>query len=279
MQRLDELLRAERRAAPAPADEGRIWAAIEERLVDGPPPPPEADLPPPADLSPAASVSTGAGALKLVAGAALVLGGGLLAAKLLAAPPVSEDRGTRAEMREGDVLSGSPTSGPAAPGVQAPPEPAPSEVDAAPRVGAPAEPPDVPDPVAPVPEDSRKAAAKPRPDDAASKPARPRRDPASEPAPAREPGADEFTAELQLIAEIRRALQRDDADLALRKVDEHARRFGARGQLAQERLAYEVEALCKAGRTGDARRVAADLLARWPDSTHAPRVRASCAGA
>ena len=106
----------------------------------------------------------------------------------------------------------------------------------------------------------------------------PRTRPKVEPAKADAEPAD-FAAELRLIAEIRGALKQGDSARALARVDEHERRFGARGQLVQERLAYHVEALCAAGRVADARRVAGELLKKWPDSTHAPRVKSSCAGA
>lgn len=96
---------------------------------------------------------------------------------------------------------------------------------------------------------------------------------ASEPAA----GVDDSSAEVRLIGEIRAALKRHDDRIVLH-VDEHVRRFGLTGQFTQERMVYQTEALCGLGRAAEARQVMAKLLARWPDSPHATRVRSSCAG-
>lgn len=93
-------------------------------------------------------------------------------------------------------------------------------------------------------------------------------------APASEPL--DLAAELRLIASIRGALQRGDADLALARIAEHREKFGEDAALAQERGAHEVEAVCAAGRAADARRLAAAFFKKWPDSPHRARVAASC---
>lgn len=238
--RLEELLRAERQSGPDPGAEDRIWAAVEHRLLHGPPPPAGAEV---------AAAATGGTALKLLAGLALVVTAvGVLAAR---GPGEPAPPAPVVERVAAAAIEHVPTDSRVA---------APVGLEVETVVAAPEE--------APAPEEEP-VAAKPKPR------ARPRAL-----APADPPGeADDFAAELQLIAEIRGALKRGDSARALERVGEHARRFGARGQLVQERLAYHVDALCAAGRVDEARRVAGDLLSRWPDSTHAPRVKKGCAGA
>lgn len=258
--RLLQLLEAERQVRPDPGAEERIWAAVEHRLTHGPPPPSGAEVAPGAV---GGAASTGIG-LKIVAGLALIaaVGGGAIAAsgsgRHAGGPAAVAARDVPKDMSD---VPGGP---------DAPPEPAiAADPASAPMPEAPPAPEVVPAPEvppAPAPEATkRKPRARPKPGDQET--------------PARELGPEDFAAELQLIAAIRGALKRGDSAAALARIDEHVRRFGARGQLVQERMAYHVEALCAAGRVGEARKIAADLLARWPDSTHAPRIRTSCAGA
>jgi hypothetical protein len=82
--------------------------------------------------------------------------------------------------------------------------------------------------------------------------------------------------ERQLIAAANRALRDGDAAGALRLLDRHAADFDD-GVLVQERATARVLALCELGRVEAARAEAASLLARWPRSPHAARIRASCA--
>ncbi|MFZ6180751.1 hypothetical protein [Nannocystis pusilla] len=246
--RLDDLLRAEREAVPAPGAEDRIWAAVEHRLAHGPAPPSGADVAP-ATLGKAAG---GGVTLKVIAGLALIAAAvGVWAArdKPAAAPVVAVAAPIEA-VTEARLEISPPAPTPA--GVEAP-APAPNP----PVIEAPAP--------EPVPEEPQAIKKKPRTKARAE-------------APVEEEPAD-FAAELKLIGQIRGALKQGDSARALAGVDEHARRFGVRGQLVQERTAYHVEALCLAGRVADARRVARDMLDKWPDSTHAPRVKSSCAGA
>lgn len=247
-ERLEQLLRAERQVRPDPGAEDRIWAALEHRLTHGPPPPGGADV-----MPGAAGGATGT-ALKIAAGLALIAGAvGVLVAGVGADPPAPRELPPVATVHVPEDRSiVEPPAALAEPFAVVAPALAPVE---------PAEP-----------------AAEP-PVEAPKRPSRTRAKPVVSDPPARsEPGPEDFAAELQLIAAIRGALKRGDSAAALAGVDEHARRFGARGQLVQERMAYQVEALCGADRVADARRVAGDLLARWPDSTHAPRVKQSCAG-
>lgn len=245
--RLEMLLRAEREVVPDEGAADRIWAGVEHRLAHGPAPPSGADVAP--------------GAL---GGAA---GGGGVALKVLAGVAVLAAAIGVWAARAGDE-----------------PAPAPVVVAAAPMEAVPEDRREVPPPPPPVVVAPAAVVAEVAPEPAPEEPPveaskkRPRakaRVDVAEPAEA----PVDFAAELQLIAEIRAALKQGDSARALARVDEHARRFGARGQLVQERLAYHVEALCAAGRVDDARRVAGDLLTKWPDSTHAPRVKKSCAGA
>jgi hypothetical protein len=90
-----------------------------------------------------------------------------------------------------------------------------------------------------------------------------------------EPSADTFADEAQLLQRIYAALKRDDPRAALRLVGEHRRRFPA-GQLIQERLAVEVEALCRSDQTSRGRSKAAAFEAAYPGSTHLARVRTAC---
>ncbi|MCY1055100.1 hypothetical protein [Nannocystis sp. SCPEA4] len=254
--RLEALLRAEREVVPEAGAEERIWAGVEHRLAHGPAPPSGADI------APGAVGGAGGGlAFKVIAGLALVAaavgvwgatrGQEPPIAPVVAVAPIEAVPKDRPELPVEAVPEVRP-EGPAAPAIEAGPEV---------RSETAAEPP------APVPEEPPEAAKK-----------QPRTRPKVEPAKADAEPAD-FAAELRLIAEIRGALKQGDSARALARVNEHERRFGARGQLVQERLAYHVEALCAAGRVDDARRVAGELLKKWPDSTHAPRVKSSCAGA
>lgn len=83
--------------------------------------------------------------------------------------------------------------------------------------------------------------------------------------------------ELTLIVAIRRALDDGDSTRALELSSRCQRLFRGRGQLEQERMASEVEALCHLGRVEAARRVADVMLTRWPDSPLGRPVRDGCA--
>jgi hypothetical protein len=86
-----------------------------------------------------------------------------------------------------------------------------------------------------------------------------------------DPSAD-ADAEHVLLVEARRTLPGDPAR-ALALADQHAARFAA-GMLAPEREMIAVDALEALGRREVAARRAATLVARWPGSSYARRVRA-----
>lgn len=278
-QRLEDLIRAERMVAPEAGAEARIWAAVEHRLAHGPPPPPGAEA------APAAAFGAKGILVKLVAGALLVAGGGALLASrrpdvpgdrvvAVADARAAGDPGDRSAAPEEDGGAVEPVVGAAGGEGRAGGEDAPREVSGAGRQGG--EVGDVREDRAEVaPEVAPADRKSPEPDKKRRRVA-PRADEAVKAdAPALET---DFAAELQLIGELRAAVRRGDASGALAKVEEHVRRFGSGGQLAQEREAYRVEALCAAGRTEEAKRIAEALLKRWPDTTHAPRIEQSCAG-
>lgn len=254
--RLDEMIRAERAVAPEAAADARIWAAIEHRLTHGPPPP---------DGVEAVGAAGGAAGkatliIKVAAGVALIAAGAAgIASRGGSERPVREDMPVIAAVE--------PEVAPevAAPEVEAP-EVIPEVVPAAPLVAASlVAGPDVAPELAPAP---KKSATK-RKATKASEPEEPQQIVPTEPI--------DFTAELALIEKIRRELKLGAWTGALALVDEHARRFGARGQLVQERMAYHVLALCGLERVADARRIGGELVKKWPDSTHLPRLRGSCA--
>jgi hypothetical protein len=84
-----------------------------------------------------------------------------------------------------------------------------------------------------------------------------------------------LAAELRLVRAAQRALERGDTVAALQRLDAHAREF-ADGQLAEERQALRVEALCAAGKRPQARAEATLFARHYPNSTHARRVATAC---
>jgi hypothetical protein len=97
---------------------------------------------------------------------------------------------------------------------------------------------------------------------------------AAEPAAASaEPTIDD---EVKLMNAAQAALRAGDAKRALSLSNEHAARFPT-GKLATARKVTRMMALCQAGSTQQARREAADFLAKNPASPFAERVRGICA--
>lgn len=120
-----------------------------------------------------------------------------------------------------------------------------------------------------LPEAAETIDAPPRPEERRSRAeARPRRVAAAR--------VDVETSEFQLIEEIRGAVERGEMHAAMRGISEHAQRFGAAGQFEQERVGFEVDALCGLRRVEDADRIAGEFLRRWPDSPYAQRIRRVC---
>lgn len=83
--------------------------------------------------------------------------------------------------------------------------------------------------------------------------------------------------ELALLQRARRALNRQDAQLALGIVQSLDERF-PEGVLMEERAATRILSLCQLQRTEEARAQGLHFLAAHPRSVYAERVRRSCAG-
>lgn len=96
------------------------------------------------------------------------------------------------------------------------------------------------------------------------------------PARARSPSSRSSLAEeLAMLQRARRALNRENGNLALGLVEELDERF-PRGVLIEERRATRVLALCQLKRVEDAMRFGRRFLTEHPRSVYADRVRSSC---
>jgi hypothetical protein len=82
--------------------------------------------------------------------------------------------------------------------------------------------------------------------------------------------------ELAMLQRARRALNAENARLALGIVQELDERFPG-GVLDEERSATRISSLCQLGRVSEAKQAANDFLQRSPSSVYAERVRKSCA--
>jgi hypothetical protein len=87
--------------------------------------------------------------------------------------------------------------------------------------------------------------------------------------------AAQLAEEARLLREAETARRGGDIARATSRLDEHRRRF-PRGALATERDAARVLVLCDAGRTAEAKKLAARFLGRYPRSPLADRVRSAC---
>ncbi|MBX3207160.1 MAG: hypothetical protein KF764_19085 [Labilithrix sp.] len=87
---------------------------------------------------------------------------------------------------------------------------------------------------------------------------------------------DTLGVERQLVEDARSKLASGDAQGALGRLEEHARRF-PRGHLMEEREALAIQALANAGRGRDARARAATFRARWPESVYLVAIEATLA--
>lgn len=83
--------------------------------------------------------------------------------------------------------------------------------------------------------------------------------------------------ETLLLAKAQSAISAGVPGRALPWIEQHRARF-SHGELAQERDAAEVFALCALHRTASARRARLQFLRVWPDSPLADRVRGACSG-
>ncbi|MFV8749795.1 hypothetical protein ACNOYE_04540 [Nannocystaceae bacterium ST9] len=242
---LEELEQAERSATgPPPAVADRMWTTIEQRMVQGPPPPELDELAhEPSDASaPVASAGKSGVWLKILGGVALVgLGAGVLALVL--------DREQPGEPSE-----------PSEPVALVEPEPAPALEHPRPEPPEPA--PVAAPPIDPVPAPiveplvEAEPAAKPK-----SKP--------SEPVAVKG-----LAEELALMQSISTALANGDSVQVLALVGEHRRDF-PHGQFIEERSAAEARALCRAGKS-KGKQKAEQFAKRWPDSIHRAAVDDDC---
>jgi hypothetical protein len=87
---------------------------------------------------------------------------------------------------------------------------------------------------------------------------------------------DPVLAELELVQQIKDALDGARPADALRLIDRHVRTF-ARGSLVEERDALRVTALCAAGKRAHGLREQQAFLVAYPRSAYRDRVRAACA--
>ncbi len=265
-------LEAAERSAPDPSTQtaDRVWAAVESRLADGPPPPPLDDAP----LFEPSSGPVGLKLLKIAGGLAVlgVIAAGASTLWSRPGPPAAGPSSTA-----GDAV------GPATPpGAPEPPPGAPE-----PPPGAPEPPPGAPEPPpgAPVPPPGPGPAATVMPSsDTAEKThatgpePRPRlKIKPAKPSPSR-PAAPEprtLADELALMKSITASLKSHDAAKTLRLVREHERDFPS-GQFIEERRAAKARALCRRGKTASGRKEAERFAKRWPGSIHLSAVREDC---
>jgi hypothetical protein len=97
-------------------------------------------------------------------------------------------------------------------------------------------------------------------------------------APSAERNAPPLAEEVRLLKGAQQAVKAGRPAVAIAALAEHQRRF-PHGQLALERSAVRISALCALGQTADAKRAAAAFLEHHAGSALAEQVRASCAGA
>ncbi len=249
---MDDLLaqlEAAERSTPVPTAETseRVWAAVESRLSDGPPPPPLDEAP----LFPPGASGVGLTLLKIVGGLAVLGAIGLGASALWPA----------GGMPEPDAPEPLPPVAVA--------EPAP--IPEAPHAPA-SEPVVVPETIlepAPEPADEPAPEVAQEPEPAPKTPARP--GPSKTKAEAPKTLADE----LALMQSITASLKANDASTTLRLVREHERDFPT-GQFVEERRAAKARGLCRKGKASAGRKEADRFEKRWPKSIHLSAVREDC---
>jgi pheromone shutdown protein TraB len=89
-------------------------------------------------------------------------------------------------------------------------------------------------------------------------------------------GSDRLAEEAQALAQVQDALSRKDPGAAWALLQEQDRQFGL-GQLAEERAAARVMALCGAGRYREAAQVRDTFFSSYPNSPLTNRVKKGCA--
>jgi TolA-binding protein len=97
------------------------------------------------------------------------------------------------------------------------------------------------------------------------------------PAPSADRNAPPLAEEVRLLKDAQQAVKAGRPAVAIAALAEHQRRF-PHGQLALERSAVRINALCALGQIAEARRAAAAFLEHHASSGLAEQVRASCAG-
>jgi len=237
---LDALVRGERAAMKPPEGaQGQTWERVAATVATGGPPP----------LEPTSITGSGAAAasapwakivLGLVLGVAAVGGYRLATAPSDPSPAVVTRAGAADELPEPAVV-------PAAMPRAEPPVPA--ELPAV----APPEPP-APEPVA-------RATSKAK---------------AARNSETRDAAASTLAEETRLLAQARRRLAAGSARDALVPLREHARRFPS-GQLTEDRMVLQAQALCESGQTDQGLAQASALRKAFPRSSHLPRVDRACA--
>jgi len=241
---LDALVQAERASMDPPADgerQSQTWTRVVASVAVGGPPPVV-----PASISGPATTVTSLW-VKIVLG--VIVGGVVAAAGFGLAPdPEPEPVATAVadSQNESDETPPSPTSRPVP--VAARPTPVSPGTHA--EFPAPAQP----------------ATAVPPTGASAPKPART--------APA-DPPTSNLTEETRLLARARARLRAGSPGDALIPLGEHARRF-PHGQLTEDRLVLQAQALCESGDTKAGLKKAAALRKAFPGSSHLPRVQRSC---
>src|SRR5262249_48852305 len=94
----------------------------------------------------------------------------------------------------------------------------------------------------------------------------------STPTPAQPSSLD---SERAIVGAAKAAIKRGDFADALVQLGQHAARYPT-GIMAEDREALRVVTLCRLGRASEAATARTKVLARWPSSMHAARVRAAC---
>jgi hypothetical protein len=95
--------------------------------------------------------------------------------------------------------------------------------------------------------------------------------------PSTPPATPSRAIEGALVEAARDALARGDADAAIAKLEEHQKKFGARGQLVEERHALTVVAFSQRGDTERAQSAAKAFFRLYPNSLFSDTVRAAAA--
>ena len=124
-------------------------------------------------------------------------------------------------------------------------------------------------PAAPTPSPSAAVEPEPLPPTPSDAPA------ARTPSPSAAPSLPPLAEEARLLKQAQQALRDGQAGAALAALTEHQRRF-PRGQLALERSAARIQALCGLGQKQQAEREGKAFLKQHPSSGLSAQVRASC---